>query len=240
MVHVITGGPWVGKSVRLAFPTDRDFDARVKKLVTNTHKILKENGVTNVIRLGYSAIDFVTRSSKGIESFFAAESKKTPPKISQNKRGSAVKKKQQAKPSGIKAFLSNESLKFESERSAIYLAQEGDNQHIEVPDKLGPTRLHQHDNSPSDKETLTDEEIARRLHDELNRSPAVKMQARRQTDRDEAIAKKLQSKYDRENAVLSSVEKLETSNNKRKFSKGKAVGGTISKKSKQIDSYFTK
>ena len=120
----ISGGPWIGRSVRLPFPTDRDFDARVKRIVSNTRKVLTESGCSTVIRLGYSAIDFVTRPAKGIESFFAAEQtqksspksdklnadnkarQKSPSKSSKINVVNKVKQEGRVKPNGIEAFFS--------------------------------------------------------------------------------------------------------------------------------------
>jgi len=104
-----TGGAWIGRSVRLPFPTDRDFDARVKRLVDSTRKALKETGQTTVIRLGYSAIDFVTRPAKGIESFFVTGTKKscTTHHMACKTIGYNDRQERQVKPRGIEAFLSS-------------------------------------------------------------------------------------------------------------------------------------
>lgn len=238
------GGPWVGKSVRLSFPSDRDFDARVKKLIVNTRKVLTENGVSNVIRLGFSAIDFVTRPTKGIDSFFAAEAKKSPLKISGNKNKHPAKKRQQVKPSGMESFLLNKKCGNEYARNNLT----PEKKHQILVDTKSAARVEEgsacHDEMQSEDDsgnsaTLTDEEIARRLHDELN-SHHVDVQPKKETDRDEAIAMKLQSKYDREHAVLSSVEKFATNNNKRKETENckTASGSRVPKKSK-INSYFS-
>ena len=65
------GGAWIGKTFRLSFPTDKDFNARVQKLVDNTRTVLTERGHTSFIRIGFSAIDFVNRPRIGIDSFFS-------------------------------------------------------------------------------------------------------------------------------------------------------------------------
>ncbi len=73
------GGSWIGKTFRLSFPTDREFDSRVQRLVDNTRKILTERGEKSFIRIGFSAIDFVVRPKTGIDSFFAQQEKGTSP-----------------------------------------------------------------------------------------------------------------------------------------------------------------
>ena len=70
------GGSWIGKTFRLPFPTDREFESRVQRLVDNTRKILTERGEKSFIRIGYSAIDFVVRPKTGIDSFFAQQQEK--------------------------------------------------------------------------------------------------------------------------------------------------------------------
>ncbi len=83
------GGSWIGKTFRLSFPTDRDFDSRVQRLVDNTRKILTERGEKSFIRIGFSAIDFVVRPKTGIDSFFAQQAKSTTP--SKRQGGGAVR-----------------------------------------------------------------------------------------------------------------------------------------------------
>ncbi|KAL7499160.1 hypothetical protein ACHAWT_008865 [Skeletonema menzelii] len=73
------GGSWIGKTFRLPFPTDREFDSRVQRLVDNTRKVLTERGEKLFIRIGFSAIDFVVRPKTGIDSFFAQQEKDTTP-----------------------------------------------------------------------------------------------------------------------------------------------------------------
>mmetsp|Transcript_10890 Transcript_10890/g.19106 ORF Transcript_10890/g.19106 Transcript_10890/m.19106 type:complete len:209 (+) Transcript_10890:27-653(+) len=68
---MVPGGAWIGQSFRLPFPTDRDFNSRVQKLVDNTRTVLTERGHTPLIRMGFSAIDFVVRPKIGIDSFFS-------------------------------------------------------------------------------------------------------------------------------------------------------------------------
>lgn len=240
ILHV-TGGPWIGKSVRLTFPSDRDFDARVKRLCDNTRKVLTENGVSTVIRLGFSAIDFVARPLKGIESFFApADVKKTPPKTelgtANDKR---VKQKCHVKkPSGIEAFL------FPCKNTVPQQDLDRDDNQRDGPTEvsMSETKINESANVAPAKngDSLTDEEIARRLHDELNHNSAAdNMQPTKEIDRDQAIALKLQSKYDRENDVLTRVEKYSASSKRKMVGKSeRQKGPTVHKKSK-LDSYFS-
>ena len=102
----IIGGAWIGRTFRLPFPSEKDFAARVQKLVDSTRKILKERGHFPIIRIGYSAIDFVDRPKSGIGSFFARG--KTQPSaancftIDNSDRGGA-------KPGGIDSYVIVES-----------------------------------------------------------------------------------------------------------------------------------
>jgi hypothetical protein len=231
--------------VRLTFPSDRDFDARVKRLCDNTRKVLTENGVSTVIRLGFSAIDFVTRPLKGIESFFApADVKKTPPKTelgtANDKR---VKQKCQVKkPSGIEAFLfpcKNTVQQRDLDRDNVQMngAADGPMLVSAIDAKINESA----NAAPKNGDTLTDEEIARRLHNELNNNSAAdNMQPMKEIDRDQAIALKLQSKYDRENDVLTRVEKYSASSKRKMVGKSeRQEGATVHKKSKLLDSYFS-
>lgn len=68
---MVPGGAWIGRTFRLPFPNDKDFDLRVQKLVDGTRKVLLEKGHSSFIRIGFSAIDFVVRSKIGIDSFFS-------------------------------------------------------------------------------------------------------------------------------------------------------------------------
>ena len=67
---MVPGGAWIGRTFRLPFPTDKDFNSRVQKLVDGTRKELSEKGNSGLIRIGFSAIDFVVRPKIGIDSFF--------------------------------------------------------------------------------------------------------------------------------------------------------------------------
>jgi len=103
---MIPGGAWIGKTFRLPFPTDKDFDSRVQKLVDGTRKALTESGHSSFIRMGFSAIDFVMRPKVGIDSFFnkgKTQSTSTKRLMSGN---NDVKKEACAKPNGIGSFFS--------------------------------------------------------------------------------------------------------------------------------------
>ena len=65
------GGAWIGRTFRLPFPLDKDFNQRVQKLVDGTRRMLTERGHDSFIRIGFSAIDFVVRPKVGIDSFFS-------------------------------------------------------------------------------------------------------------------------------------------------------------------------
>ena len=65
------GGAWIGRTFRLPFPQDKDFNQRVQKLVDSTRRMLTERGHDSFIRIGFSAIDFVVRPKVGIDSFFS-------------------------------------------------------------------------------------------------------------------------------------------------------------------------
>jgi len=67
---MVPGGAWIGKTFRLPFPQDKDFDARIQRLVDSTRNVLTERGHSSFIRIGFSAIDFVVRPKVGIDSFF--------------------------------------------------------------------------------------------------------------------------------------------------------------------------
>ena len=67
---MVPGGAWIGRTFRLPFPTDKDFNSRVRKLVDGTRKALLDKGHSGLIRIGFSAVDFVVRSRIGIDSFF--------------------------------------------------------------------------------------------------------------------------------------------------------------------------
>ena len=256
-VYRIEGGPWIGRSIRLPFPTDRDFDSRVKRLVDQTRKVLVESGQTTIIRLGYSAVDFVTRPAKGIETFFNADVNRSSTKQKKIESDRSVKKKHQAKPSGIETFFScskNEAISTQctssnNEKSPRDHTVDRYNQPLEYSNHIHITGVSAMKSDSANVSELrniamSDEEIARQLQSAYDNevktsSPATMTQPKTEVDRDEAIALKLQSTYDREHAVLSYVEKF--SIHKRRDKRGKVKGNdgtTICKKSK-IDSYFT-
>ena len=244
-----TGGPWIGKSVRLTFPSDREFDTRVKRLCDNTRKVLTENGVSNVIRLGFSAIDFVARPSKGIESFFApapADVKKSPTKtIMGTKNGTCAKQKcQTKKPNGIEAFFSSGKNTARQQdpnhcNNQKCVAADESTQLSMTGTKINESAIAAPADLVNNSDTLTDEEIARRLHNELNNnSTADMMQPAKEIDRDQTVAMKLQSKYDRENDVLTRVEKYSAGNKRKMVGKTETQKGAAMHKKSKLDSYF--
>ena len=228
---------------------------------------MTESGHRTLIRLGFSAIDFVTRPAKGIESFFVAGAKKSPPKLD---RDSTINyhnnsRKREVKPSGIESFFSSEP----KASSPIGPKHEHDDAKTgnipkAVDDEFCFEKLEHQVGSEKDashptsteaqfyqqkKEamiefntTREDEEIARRLqnaydNEMANNSPAVTMQPKGDIGRDKEIAQKLQASYDREHAVLSCVERF-SSNTKRKKS-GTTKAQKMNDKKCKIDSYFS-
>ena len=212
--------------------------------------MLTESGCSTVIRLGYSAIDFVIRPAKGIESFFVSETQKSPPKsdkmtvankarqkspLTSNKNNvdNKIKQKSQTKPSGLEAF-------FSSAKDSPTTITKRDCRDDNIAD-VAKEEIQSQDNIVG-KQTLTDEEIARALQSsydkELNSNNVIEsFQPKQEIDRDQAMALKLQTKYDREHSVLSCVEKFST-NSKQKRKRISIEGGKDPKKSK-IDSYFS-
>ena len=246
--YFLPGGPWIGKSVRLSFPTDRDFDTRVKKLVSNTQKVLIENNCSTVIRLGYSAIDFVTRPAKGIEAFFVADPDQSPPSNGQKRSkidNSAKMKPDEVKPFGIEAFLLANRNKSSSQRVVKNSKQTANNSECQrdIADAvIEAARLSESSEAQQNEKPLTDEEIARQLQSAYDKeirinNTSASIQPKKETDRDEAMALKLQSTYDREHSVLSSVEKYSKEKKRKQIGKIKTQKGS-NKKSK-LDSYFS-
>ena len=98
---MVPGGAWIGKTFRLPFPQDKDFDARIQRLVDSTRNVLTERGHSSFIRIGFSAIDFVVRPKVGIDSFFSKG--KTPSRTTKLLVGGGKGKNK--KDSGINNFF---------------------------------------------------------------------------------------------------------------------------------------
>jgi len=104
---MVPGGPWIAHTFRLPFPTDKDFNSRVQRLVDSTRKSLRDTGHSSFIRIGFSAIDFVHRPKVGIDSFFSKD--KTQPTISSKRLVSGanhVRKETNSKSGDIGFFFS--------------------------------------------------------------------------------------------------------------------------------------
>ena len=220
----------------------------MKKLVSNTQKVLIENNCSTVIRLGYSAIDFVTRPAKGIETFFVADPDQSPPSNGQKRSkidNSAKMKPDEVKPFGIEAFLLANRNKSSSQRVVKNSKQTADNSECQrdIADAvIEAARLSESSEAQQNEKPLTDEEIARQLQSAYDKeirinNTSASIQPKKETDRDEAMALKLQSTYDREHSVLSSVEKYSKEKKRKQIGKIKTQKGT-NKKSK-LDSYFS-
>ena len=80
------GGSWIGKTFRLPFPNDKEFESRVQRLVDGTRNVLMERGEKSFIRIGFSAIDFVVWPKTGIDSFFSAAAQTTKSSTASPKR----------------------------------------------------------------------------------------------------------------------------------------------------------
>ena len=195
---MVPGGAWIGRTFRLPFPNDKDFDLRVQKLVDRTRKVLLEKGHSSFIRIGFSAIDFVVRSKIGIDSFFS--------KGGDNKyntlptRNSIVERVYDDMQKESSGKLGDE-------------VETGCKPAMTILDRNVASNSH-HTNS------VSDEEIARRLQDSLDEeimnSNEVKNNHNHtsnkigKVDKDEAMALALQSTYDREDALLSHMERYST------------------------------
>ncbi len=109
------GGSWIGKTFRLPFPTDREFDSRVQRLEQNTRKILTERGEKSFIRIGFSAIDFVARPKSGIDSFFAAAPQQEKNTIPSKRQGDNNNNSEDANTESTRARL-NARLKHDQQQ----------------------------------------------------------------------------------------------------------------------------
>ena len=217
----------------------------MKKLVSNTQKVLIENNCSTVIRLGYSAIDFVTRPAKGIETFFVVDPDQSPPNGQKRSKidNSAKMKPDEVKPFGIEAFLlANKSSSQRVVKNSKQTADNSESQRDIADAVIEAAGLSESSEAQQNEKPLTDEEIARQLQSAYDNeirinNTSASIQPKKETDRDEAMALKLQSTYDREHSVLSSVEKYSKEKKRKQIGKIKTQKGT-NKKSK-LDSYFS-
>ncbi len=225
----LIGGAWIGRTFRLPFPADKDFNSRVQKLVDDTRRVLNERGHSSIIRIGFSAIDFVNRPKHGIDMFFSTNKSQQSPAKTVDKMNpkSNSHKSARTKSAGINCYF------YEKRKNS---------------DKF-PHDIHKERN-------LSDEDFARQLQQSLNgesqnfRSPnqiesqisgidASNFTTKDYVSRDESIALQLQTEYDRENRVLSDVERFSNMTKR----KGKSISSSRHKKlcdskSSKIDSFF--
>lgn len=258
------GGDGASRTFRLPFPSDRDFNSRVKKLVDGTKKVLIDKGP--FIRIGVSAIDFVARAKKGegIDSFFTAakspastkQSQSTPKRIVDS---NDMKKEASAQPDGIESFFSTKPTATDAStsESASKSNKKGTNSAAASHQEVTKTGLRGWlSNDVSKKETkgssrtattMTDEEMARKLQDTYNNEDKKQDKKDNVTssispgndfERDRALALQLQSSYDREHSVLSHVERFSGKKRRDNTNNKTQKKGSSSKKGK-ID-YFIK
>ena len=262
------GGAWIGKTFRLSFPTDKDFNARVQKLVDNTRNVLTERGHTSFIRIGFSAIDFVNRPKIGIDSFFSkgktkAQSSSTKLLVS----GKSDKKEPTTKSgsAGITSFFSASTnpQSVQSKSPAVTSPTSLKPLHNETPSPKSSTTkkvlVGKDEERSTEDETeavemnssnrtervtaMTDEEIARRLQDSYNKEVGTQgkgnfSQVEKSLDKDEAFALQLQSTFDREHEVLSHVERF--SAKRKNDASSKSQKNSKSSKRGKIDFFFKK
>lgn len=219
------GGSWIAKTVRLPFPRDKDFDARVQRLVDGTRKVLTEQGQDSFIRIGFSAIDFVERPRVGIDSFFTQDKGKDKDKgkCTSSTATTRLLRDKLKKSHGIECFFNKSPtppkqhektlpstdtriVQDQCEDNLTAASHQGDANEIEKNnDETANTMAHR-----------ADEEIAKQLQDSLDKNVSKLCAAA--GGRDEALALELQSRYDREHEVLSQVERHAA---KRKTASGK-------------------
>jgi len=220
------GGAWIGRTFRLPFPADKDFNSRVQKLVTDTRRVLNERGHSSIIRIGFSAIDFVNRPKHGIDTFFSTSRSQLSPakKMDNISTKNNPRKNTTTKSAGINCYF---------------------------PEKSKSSNEFHHD--VHSKTTVSDEEFARQVQksfdDEVksfrtpiqneSQIPVASISKTEDVSRDESIALQLQTEYDRENRVLSDVERFSSMSKRkgRNISSGRHQKLCESKSSK-IDSFF--
>lgn len=221
---MVPGGAWIGRSFRLPFPTDKDFNSRVQKLVDGTRKVLSEKGHVGVIRIGFSAIDFVVRPKIGIDSFFGKGVNATLPATKHFVDGKGV---EQTELRDRESFFSARKYQSASPKAKSNIEQKNQNTAVsaaESQQEMNGTTFHgnlQDGTTVSGTNTyssihvnnITDEEVARRLQDSLDEEMNEEANSKRSSrsdkvDKDEALALVLQSTYDREDALLSHMERF--------------------------------
>jgi len=231
---MVPGGAWIGKTFRLPFPSDKDFDARIQRLVDSTRTVLTERGHSSFIRIGFSAIDFVVRPKVGIDSFFNKGKTTTRSSSTTTKLLVGGKTK---KDSGINNFFASKKPPSQVKTTTAATSPKPNNDNDDednddrTPKKPSPkdttstadVDMRNEDESvevetttettSQSKPAMTDEEMARHLQETYNKevesqSKVITKTKEKVLDKDEAFALQLQSKFDRENEVLSHVERF--------------------------------
>lgn len=238
---MVPGGAWIGHSFRLPFPTEKDFNLRVQKLVDNTRKALNERKHSSFIRIGFSAMDFVIRPKVGIDSFFSkgktnhhqSSTKRLTSGIGDDDKGASAKSRR------LDHFFSNQNIQVASPISTP--ADRSINDH--VTDTSSPSAINRSKNygdywqGRDAANSLADEEIARQLQESYNNEKA-ESRASDLYDKDLAIASHLQSEYDRESAVLAHIERFSPKG--RHKTKANPTKTSSSNKRSKLDSFFLK
>lgn len=197
---MVPGGAWIGRTFRLPFPNDKDFDLRVQKLVDGTRKVLLEKGHSSFIRIGFSAIDFVVRSKIGIDSFFSKGGDKASNTLPTKK--------------SIVERVCDDRLKESSDKvESVIVKTRCNSTMMTILDRNAASNSHHTNN------VVSDEELARRLQDSLDEEIPMNDEVKNhnliskkigKVNKDEALALALQSTYDREDALLAHMERYST------------------------------
>ena len=245
---MVPGGAWIGHSFRLPFPTEKDFNLRVQKLVDSTRRVLNERKHSSFIRIGFSAVDFVVRPKLGrIDSFFSKG--KTNDNHSSTKRTTHrlgdYDKKTSTRPGRLDHFFSPRKIHVASPISTQTdwsIIDDGNSTAppSSIKDGKGDCQvgLETDARSSSPQNTsnnLTDEEIARQLQETYNNETVQNSDV----GRDQALASQLQSEFDRETAVLAHIEKL-SPKGQRKTAKQNDTNTSNSNKRSKLDFFFVK
>lgn len=226
---MVPGGAWIGHTFRLPFPTDKDFDLRVQKLVNGTRKVLLEKGHSSFIRVGFSAIDFVVRSKIGIDSFFSKGGDKVNNTLSTKNSIVERNSDDMQKDSSCKLGDAIESVIVKTRCNSTMMT---------ILDRNAASISHPTNN------VVPDEEIARRLQDSLDEEILMNDEVNNhnhtskkigKVNKDEAMALALQSTYNREDALLSHMERYST----KRSSDEKAKKGRVNQRNK-IDFFLKK
>ncbi len=234
---MVPGGAWIGHSFRLPFPTEKDFNLRVQKLVDSTRRVLNERKHSSFIRIGFSAVDFVVRPKIGIDSFFRmgknndnqSSTKRTTQRLGNDK------KKASTKSGCLDHFFSPQKIHVASQISTQTdwsindhgLSTEPPSSIKEMGGCQVGLEMDARSSTQHTSNNLTDEEIARQLQETYNNEKVENSDApsSEMFGRDQALATQLQSKFDRETAVFAHIERFSyrtskendtnTNNNKR-------------------------